>query len=1377
MAKILGLDLGTNSIGIAVRDNAIDGDLNQQLAYFSSSIFKSGVGNGKTGEFSYAAERTSYRLTRNRYKARKYRRFSTLKALVAAGLCPLTTEQLNRWSQYDKAAGLRREYPSDAILFEQWIRLDFNGDGVADYPSPFHLRAELVCRRFDLDDETERFKLGRALYHFALHRGFKSSKGESLKEQEDNETADGTELDITELKKSEEKKSSKIVEYMEAHSLPTVGCACAHLLDEGIRVRESEYQPVRAQLKEEVQKILEAQGFTSDDTLWKAMLSEKKGEGTIFYKRPLRSQKGNVGLCTLEPGKKRCPISHPEFELFRAWSFINNIRFRYTPADDWQELPLELKRELFEAKCLRQKDSFDFKEICDWLKKKTASSIVFSKKAGTINFSDKTGVPCCPISTRLKKILGEDWRTIVIPTDIRRTVRHKDGTETTHAVNYTYEDLWHVCFSADEADEVVEFATNKLHWDENDAKTKDLVRLWFGIRDGYAQLSLKAIRNINVLLMEGIIYSNAVMMAKIPELIGQQLFDDNREGILDSLKEVNEKARQVKLIYGIANTLIANYKSLDYKDQFAFKNSAYKLVASDFDDIRRCCEDVIGNKSWNETFSEAERQALTNEVADLYQQFFVSEERDYFKTPRADAMFAEWLQQEFAEVQNLDRLYHPSMIEFYAPAKEEKIGDTGVWMKQLGSPVIGAIRNPMAMRVLHTLRRQVNSLLKQHVIDEDTRVVVETARELNDANMRWALHTWNERRKEENKEYTKKIADTYPGRDISETDIRKYRFWVEQNHQCIYTGEVIGAAELLDGNRFDIEHTLPRSKSFDDSQKNQTLCSSVFNRNVKQNRLPCELTNYDEILERIKPWMENIEKLKGELNAWKSRSRSAATKDRKDKCMRERHLRELELDYWEGKVARFTMKEIPQGFRNNQLNDTRIITKYAYHYLRSLFTRVDVQRGETTAAYRKMLGLQSIEEKKDRSKHSHHAIDAAVLTFIPGAAQRERMLELFYRIEEESALGHNVDELRNALQKERRSCGLGIVPDVSKYIEEHILINHISKDQTFVPANRKLRSNGKVRMTSNGTPMRTGGDSFRAQINVDSLYGAVKWRDGKIDMVKRKPITALTEKDIEKNIVDAKVKKAIEEAVVKYMSEGDSFAVAITKPIWMLDSDGAPHTTDCNGRQLNPIRHVRCRVNTAVTYAKAVKLKPQTYHSHKSLVHLEDRSHKELYYSISGGNYICLIYAGVVKNKLERKYRFLTNSEAAALRFQDAKMFFDEPHFAQLIDKKNTYSLQSVIKAGTKVLMWKESPDELFEPDCNLNQRLYVVYKFNNAGSDYVYLKQHLEVKESNVEAVPFGASEYQGTLKLGANNFNCLVEGIDFFIDYLGRIQLKSND
>ena len=52
----------------------------------------------------------------------------------------------------------------------------------------------------------------------------------------------------------------------------------------------------------------------------------------------------------------------------------------------------------------------------------------------------------------------------------------------------------------------------------------------------------------------------------------------------------------------------------------------------------------------------------------------------------------------------------------------------------------------------------------------------------------------------------------------------------------------------------------------------------------------------------------------------------------------------------------------------------------------------------------KILGIQSVDEAKNRDKHSHHAIDATILTTIPIAAKRDRMLEIFYEIEEKKHL-------------------------------------------------------------------------------------------------------------------------------------------------------------------------------------------------------------------------------------------------------------------------------------------------------------------------------------------------------------------------------------
>jgi len=113
------------------------------------------------------------------------------------------------------------------------------------------------------------------------------------------------------------------------------------------------------------------------------------------------------------------------------------------------------------------------------------------------------------------------------------------------------------------------------------------------------------------------------------------------------------------------------------------------------------------------------------------------------------------------------------------------------------------------------------------------------------------------------------------------------------------------------------------------------------------------------------------------------------------------------------------MTEVTSGFKHSQLNDTRLITKYAYHYLKSVFSKVEVQKGLVTADFRKMLGVQSADEKKDRDKHSHHAIDATILSLIPVAAKRDKILELFYKIQEEKKLYFNTEYLGERIAKRK----------------------------------------------------------------------------------------------------------------------------------------------------------------------------------------------------------------------------------------------------------------------------------------------------------------------------------------------------------------------
>ena len=85
MEKVLGLDLGTNSIGWAV----ILREYNKiTLLEKGVLIFQEGMKIEKGVESSKASERTTHRLLRRHYFRRRLRKVETLKVLTELKLCP-----------------------------------------------------------------------------------------------------------------------------------------------------------------------------------------------------------------------------------------------------------------------------------------------------------------------------------------------------------------------------------------------------------------------------------------------------------------------------------------------------------------------------------------------------------------------------------------------------------------------------------------------------------------------------------------------------------------------------------------------------------------------------------------------------------------------------------------------------------------------------------------------------------------------------------------------------------------------------------------------------------------------------------------------------------------------------------------------------------------------------------------------------------------------------------------------------------------------------------------------------------------------------------------------------------------------------------------
>ena len=334
MEKILGLDLGTNSIGWAIRDTS---ETENQIIDKGVLTFEKGVAEDKSGEHPMVQKRTESRGKRRNYQAEKYRKWELLECLIDASLCPLNIDELNEWRHYKKGTG--RKYPQSKE-FIQWLRFDFNGDGKPDFEN-YGLNKHDNCYAFrwlaiSENQEhknffvTNKHLLGRIFYQLVQRRGFSGGNDEETKLIEEGRynPQDKTKIEVVGIKE---------IDKLIKEKYKTLGASLYwgqknNELESVNHNRIRNRFTYRRHFEEEIDTIFSNLNYDLQSDFCKRI---KKA---ITWQRPLRSQKGLVGYCTLDrplksktgvyykPGKKRIPLSHPLYEEFRTWVDINNLK-------------------------------------------------------------------------------------------------------------------------------------------------------------------------------------------------------------------------------------------------------------------------------------------------------------------------------------------------------------------------------------------------------------------------------------------------------------------------------------------------------------------------------------------------------------------------------------------------------------------------------------------------------------------------------------------------------------------------------------------------------------------------------------------------------------------------------------------------------------------------------------------------------------------------------------------------------------------------------------------------------------------------------------------------------------------------------------------
>lgn len=139
----------------------------------------------------------------------------------------------------------------------------------------------------------------------------------------------------------------------------------------------------------------------------------------------------------------------------------------------------------------------------------------------------------------------------------------------------------------------------------------------------------------------------------------------------------------------------------------------------------------------------------------------------------------------------------------------------------------------------------------------------------------------------------------------SASDLKRYKLWLEQKYKSPYTGQIIPLNKLFTPE-YEIEHIIPQSRYFDDSFSNKIICESAVNK-LKDNYIGLEF----------------IKKLGGTVvECGNGKSITVLKEDQYEDFVKKHYANNR------SKRNKLLMEDIPEKMIERQMNDTRYISKY-----------------------------------------------------------------------------------------------------------------------------------------------------------------------------------------------------------------------------------------------------------------------------------------------------------------------------------------------------------------------------------------------------------------------------------------------------------------
>ncbi|WNB17592.1 type II CRISPR RNA-guided endonuclease Cas9 [Marivirga arenosa] len=405
-----------------------------------------------------------------------------------------------------------------------------------------------------------------------------------------------------------------------------------------------------------------------------------------------------------------------------------------------------------------------------------------------------------------------------------------------------------------------------------------------------------------------------------------------------------------------------------------------------------------------------------------------------------------------------------------------------------------SLRNPVVEKILNQMINVVNAIIDDPKLGKPDEIRVEMARELKaNAEQRKNMTSNIAAATRDHEKYRKVLREEFGLSRVTRNDLVRYKLWLETDGISLYTGKPIEASKLF-SKEYDIEHIIPKSRLFDDSFSNKTLCERQLNID-KSNSTAYSFLEDTFTKEEFEQYQERVKSFYGKIS--------------------------------KTKVQKLLMPndKIPEDFIERQIQETRYISRKAVEVLFDAVRNVTVTTGKVTDKLREdwglievmkelnwdkydALGLTTIIEGKNgeklrkikdwtkRNDHRHHAMDALAVAFTkPAFIQYLNRLNARGREDKKGKEIYGIEQkyLEKVNGKFLFKSPIDNIREEAKKHLSNILVSYKAKNKVVTINTNKTKKRGGFNEQKVNTP--------RAQLHKETIYGKSHIYETKLEKV------------------------------------------------------------------------------------------------------------------------------------------------------------------------------------------------------------------------------------------------------------------------------------